>query len=79
MNNPKSILVQSYSEWVINTKKNIYGKRHADRVWNKLLVNKLTSQEIGFSQSKVYECVFYSGNIIYIMYTANYITEGSYE
>ena len=58
MNITKGIEVKSDTEWVLNVKKNIYGQSQADRVWNKFIVEKLTSSSVGFSPSKVDECVF---------------------
>ena len=42
-------------------------------------MGELTSSEVGFRQSKVYECVLYRGKSIYILYTDNYIQTGIYE
>jgi hypothetical protein len=44
-------------------------------VWNKYLVNKLTT-EVGFVQSEVDECVFYRGTTMYAVYTDNSILAG---
>jgi len=45
---------------------NIYGQKQAGRVWNAFLVEKL--REIGFTPSLVDDCVFYRGDIIFIVY-----------
>ena len=76
---PNFIEIHSNREWVIKANKNIYGKCQAGIVWNKYLVEKLASSELGFRQSKVDECVFYWGEIIYILYTDDYILVGPYE
>ena len=76
MNITKVVKVHSDAEWLLKAKHNIYSKRQAVRVWNKLLVEKSTSSEVGFRQIKVYECVFYHVNIIFILYADNYILEG---
>ena len=43
MNTPNGIGVHSDTEWVIKSKKNISGKCHAGKVWNKFLVERYTS------------------------------------
>ena len=63
-------------DYVLKIKRNIYGQKQAGRVWNKFLVTKLTSKEIGFTQSKFDECVFYKNNIVYILYTDDSIIAG---
>jgi hypothetical protein len=45
---------------------NIYGQKQAGRVWNAFLIEKL--REIGFTPSLVDDCVFYRGDIIFIVY-----------
>jgi hypothetical protein len=62
-------------EHVLKIHRNIYGQKQAGRVWNQYLVNKLT-KEVGFSQSKVDECVFYRGNVMYVLYTDDSILAG---
>ena len=52
---------------VLKLLKNLYGQKQAGRVWNQHLVKGLKS--IGFKQSKVDECVFFRGNVIFIVYT----------
>jgi hypothetical protein len=46
--------------------RNLYGQKQAGRVWNRFLVEGLMN--IGFKQSKVDECVFYKGNVIFFVY-----------
>jgi len=53
-------------DYVLKLLRNIYGQKQAGRVWNQYLVDKLLS--IGFVQSLVDECVFYRGDIIFIVY-----------
>ena len=53
---------------VLKIHRNIYGQKQAGRVWNKYLVRKLVAK-LGFKQSKVDECVFYRGNVLYVLYT----------
>jgi hypothetical protein len=45
---------------------NLYGHKQAGQVWNGYLINKL--QEINFKQSLIDECVFYCGDVIFIVY-----------
>jgi Reverse transcriptase (RNA-dependent DNA polymerase). len=45
-------------------------------VWNKYLLNKLVNK-VGFKQSEVDECVFYKGNMLYVvLYTDDSIIAG---
>jgi hypothetical protein len=55
---------------VLKLRKNIYGGRNSGLIWNEYLTNGLLS--IGFTQSKVDECVFYRGTIIFL----NYVDDG---
>ena len=43
-----------------------YNKKQGGRVWNRYLVDKLSS--IGFQQSAIDECVFYRGSTIFVVY-----------
>ena len=47
---------------------NVYGQKQAAHVWNKYLTKCLVIK-VGFIQSKVDDCVFYKGNVIYVLYT----------
>ena len=76
---PKVIELQSDTNWVLKAKKNIYGQRQIGRVWNELLVGKITSSSVRFRQSNIDECVLYQGKSIYILYTDYSILEGSDE
>jgi Reverse transcriptase (RNA-dependent DNA polymerase). len=62
-------------DYVLKLKQNVYGQKQAGRVWNKYLVDKLVN-EVGFKQSEVDECVFYKGNILYVLYTDDSIIAG---
>jgi hypothetical protein len=44
---------------------NLYGQKQAGRVWNSYLVDKLF--EIEFKQSLIDDCVFYCGDVIFIV------------
>ena len=66
---PKGLkLVNDEKDYVLKVKRNVYGQKQAGRVWNKYLVDKLTN-EVGFTQSEVDECLFYRGNSLYVLYT----------
>ncbi len=54
---------------------NLYGQKQAAQVWNGYLVNKL--QEINFQQSLINDCVFYHGDVIFIVYVDDGIFFGS--
>ena len=47
---------------------NVYGQKQAARVWYKYLESRLV-QRAGFTKSKIDDCIFYRGNVIYILYT----------
>mmetsp|Transcript_4496 Transcript_4496/g.5066 ORF Transcript_4496/g.5066 Transcript_4496/m.5066 type:complete len:127 (-) Transcript_4496:73-453(-) len=74
---PKGIRVQggNSKDHVLKIHRNINGQKSAGRIWNKYLVNKLIN-EVGFTQSKIDECVFYKGNAIYVLYTDDSILAG---
>jgi hypothetical protein len=54
---------------------NLYGQKQAGRVWNSYLVNKLF--KIDFKQSLINDCVFYCGDVIFIVYVNDGIFLGS--
>ena len=62
-------------DYLLKIQRNIYGQKQAGRVWNKYLVSKLTN-ELGFKQSSVDECLFYRGNVLYALYTDDSILAG---
>jgi hypothetical protein len=45
---------------------NLYGQKQAGRVWNNYMDEKLHS--IGFENSLIDECVYYRGDVIFIVY-----------
>jgi hypothetical protein len=51
---------------VLKLLKNLYGQRHAGRAWNKHLTSVLLG--VSFVQSKVDECVFYRGDLLFMVY-----------
>jgi hypothetical protein len=62
-------------EHVLKLEKNIYGQKQAGRVWNSFLVDKLMS--IGFTTLLIDDCVFFHGDIIFMVYLDNGIFLGS--
>jgi hypothetical protein len=55
--------------------KNVYGSKNAGRTWYQYLTKKLI-EEVGFVQSKVDECVFYKGKVMYVLYTDDSVLAG---
>ena len=51
---------------VLKLLKNLYAQKQDGQVWNEFLTNKLFA--LGFEQSKMDECVFYHGSVIFIVY-----------
>ena len=65
---PKGVDFQELScDHLLKLHRNTYGQKNDGRVWNQYLVNKL--KKTGFKQSKIDECVFYKGKVIYDLYT----------
>jgi hypothetical protein len=62
-------------EHVLKLEKNIYGQKQARHLWNSFLVDKLTS--IGFTTSLIDDCVFFHGDIIFMVYVDDNIFLGS--
>jgi hypothetical protein len=50
----------------------IYGQKQAGRMWNSFLVDKLTS--LGYTSSLIVDCVFFCGDIIFMVY----VDDGSF-
>ena len=65
------------SKFALQVHKNLYGQKQAGRVWNSYLVEKL--KELHFEQSDFDECVFYRGNVLYVLYTDDSIIFGKTE
>ena len=76
MKTQKGIELNIESDWVLKINNNMYRQRQAGRVWNKFLMEKLTSSAVVFRQRKVDECVLYQGESIYILYTDDNILAG---
>ena len=60
---------------VLKLLKNIYGQKQAGRVWNSFLVDKLTS--LGYTSSLIDDCVFFRGDIIFMVYVDDGIFLGN--
>ena len=60
---------------VLKLLRNIYGQKQAGRVWNSYLVDKLTS--LGFTASLIDDCVFFRGDIIFMVYVDDGIFLGN--
>jgi hypothetical protein len=73
---PKGFEVQGGDpdDYVLQIHKNIYGQCQAGRVWNQHLVRKL--KMVGFKQSTNDECIFYRGQVMYVLYTDDSILAG---
>jgi hypothetical protein len=64
-------------DYVLHVLKNTYGGCDSGRTWNQHLVAKLLS--IGFTQSKVDECLFYRGTVLYVLYIDDSLVTSSSE
>jgi hypothetical protein len=51
---------------ILKLLKNLYRQKQAGKVWNQHLTKGLKT--IGFKQSNVDKCIFFCGNIIFIVY-----------
>ena len=76
MKTQKGIELNIESDWVLKINNNMYRQRQAGRVWNKFLMEKLTSSAVVFRKIKVDKCVLYQGESIYILYTDDNILAG---
>ena len=65
------------SNYVLKLHRNIYDQKQAVRICNKYLTNILFNK-FGFSQSTVDECIFYSVNVVYMLYDDYSILSGKY-
>ena len=66
---PKGLEIEGASNatHVFEGLRNIYGGKDAGRQWFLHLKKKLL--EVGFEQSQFDECLFYCGNVVFILYT----------
>ena len=60
---------------MLHVKNNLYGQKQSGRVWNQHLHKKLT-EDIGFKQSEINECLCYKGRCLYVLYTDDSILCG---
>ncbi len=60
---------------VLKLLKNICGQKQASRVWNSFFVDKLTS--LGYTSSLINDCVFFCGDIIFMVYVDDGIFLGN--
>ena len=63
-----SVKGKNSKDYTLKLLANVYGQKQGGRVWNEYLTSKLVD-ELGFTQSKVDQCVFYRGTTIFICYT----------
>jgi hypothetical protein len=63
------------TDYALKLHGNTYGQKQAGRVWFKHLSKRLI-KHVGFTQSKIDECIFYKGNVIYVLYTDDSILTG---
>jgi hypothetical protein len=61
-------------KYVLKLIKNLYGQKQAGKVWYDRLKERLT--KLGFTQSKLDECVFYYRKTIFLVYTDDTILLG---
>ena len=73
---PKGIDIEGANpkEHVLLLKRNVYRQKQAGRVWYQHLKKRL--EKAGFERSEIDECVFYKGNMIYVLYTDDSILAG---
>jgi hypothetical protein len=62
-------------DYVLKLLKNIYGQKQAGRAWNSFLVDKLNS--LGYTASLIDDCVFFHGDIIFMVYVDDGIFLGN--
>jgi Reverse transcriptase (RNA-dependent DNA polymerase) len=65
---PKEFKIQNgdRSTHVLKLLRNLYGQKQAGRVWNQHLHNRLI--ELGWVQSIADDCVYYKGNVIFVVF-----------
>jgi hypothetical protein len=66
--------VDNPSDYVLKVNKNTYGGKDAGRTWFQYLRKKLL--KLGFEQSEHDECMFYKGQMVYVLYTDDSILAG---
>jgi Reverse transcriptase (RNA-dependent DNA polymerase) len=63
------------AKYVLKLHWNVYGSKNAGRTWYQYLSQKLV-EEVEFVQSKIDECVYYKGTVMYVLYTDDSILAG---
>lgn len=66
--------VEDPSEYVLQVNRNIYGGKDAGRTWYIHLKEKL--EKLGFVKSSYDDCLFFKGNMVYVLYTDDSILAG---
>ena len=51
---------------ILKLLRNVYGQKQAGKVWADFLSESLF--KIGFERSKIDECVFYRGSLVFLVY-----------
>jgi acid stress-induced BolA-like protein IbaG/YrbA len=64
-----------HAKYVLKLHWNVYGSKNAGRTWYQYLSQKLV-EEVGFVQSKIDDCVYYKGTVMYVLYTDDSILAG---
>jgi Reverse transcriptase (RNA-dependent DNA polymerase) len=62
-------------KYILKLHRNVYGSKNTGRTWYQYLSQKLV-KEVGFVQSKVDECVYYKGTVMYVLHTDDSILAG---
>jgi hypothetical protein len=65
---------ENTQDYVLRIIKNLYGQKKAGRVWYQYLAAGL--EEMGFTKSKIDECVFYYKNCLVLIYVDDSIIMG---
>ena len=55
-------------DYVLKMHRNIYGQKQAGRVWNKYF-HDILANKLSFQQPDIDECIYYRGELIYLLYT----------
>ena len=73
---PKDINIQGIdaNDWLFEVTKNVYGGKDDERQWYLFLCRIL--EEVGFVKSKIDNCLFYHGNVVFVLYTDDSIMAG---
>ena len=77
---PRGFTIQDGNpkDYALKLHRNVYGQPQSGRVWNQYLT-KILTEKVGFTKSEVDECVFYRGQVMYVLYTDDSILAGPSE